>query len=452
LKGVPQPIVVLLEALLEKDPRWRLQSPFEFPEAIPIITGAITAGLPVSFESVRKLPEEQVRAHRKTAENLSAYDLCRRGMALMELLDPEANQKAGELFKRATEREPNFALGYTGLACFYLEQEGFSGEKRLLDAAVEAARRAIALDPSDVRSYTALARAYNRKGWHSQCDEALQKALELGPNDDTANALAGIRALSKHQFVKAYQLFRKAYCLNPRETWRVYFTSEILFRAEMSDLAEKWLQRALDQETSPQLHHLMECYQLMWRRQFAGARAGFSKLPPETHLAPRLEGVVYSVSDGLLYCAVGLRDWLAVVDICKAHLDSNRENHWARVYLALALQGAGRQTESRQIGEEVLKRGLERLERPAQPDIPWDLHLYVAWAYRSLGRRDDAYRHLREFLAHRTLLHMSLGVDNPILDLFKNDSEFNSILADLKQKLEGARQAIRENEAASAQG
>jgi serine/threonine protein kinase len=452
LKGLPQPIVVLLEALLEKDPRWRLQSPSEFLEAIPIITGAITAGLPISFESVRKLPEKQIRAHRKATENISAYDLCLRGMALMELLDPEANQKACELFKKATEQEPNFALGYTGLACFFLEQEGFLGEKRLLDTAVEAARRAIALDPSDVRSYTALARAYNRKGWHSQCDEALQKALELGPNNDTANALAGIRALSQHQFVKAYHLFRKAYFLNSKETWRVYFVSEILFRAEMSDLAEKWLQRALDQETSPQLHHLMECYRLMWRRRFVGARAGFSELPSETHLAPRLEGVVYSVSHGLLYCAIGLKDWAAVIDTCKARLENDPENFWARVYLALGLQATGRQTEARQMAEEVLRRGLERLERPAQPDIPWDVHLYLAWAYRSLGRRDEAYLHLREYLAHRTLLHLAFGLENPILDVFKNDSEFNTLLDDLRQEFEVARQYIREYETASTQG
>ena len=141
----------------------------------------------------------------------------------MELLDPEANQKAGELFKKSTELEPNFALGYTGLACFLLEEEGFRGQKPLLDSAVEAARRAIALDPSDVRSFTALARAYNRKGWHSQCDEALQKALHLGPNDDTANALAGIRALSKHEFVEAYHLFRKAYLPEPERNLAALF-------------------------------------------------------------------------------------------------------------------------------------------------------------------------------------------------------------------------------------
>jgi tetratricopeptide (TPR) repeat protein len=258
--------------------------------------------------------------------------------------------------------------------------------------------------------------------------------------------------LSKHQLVEAYCLFRKAYFLNPKETWRLYFAAEMLFRAEMSDLAEKWIQRALDQETSPQLHHLMECYRLMWRRRFASARAGFAELPPETHLAPRLEGVVYSVFHGLLCCAVGLKDWPAVMDICKAHLEGNRENYWARVYLALGLQATGRQTEALQIGEEVLKRGLERLERPAQPDIPWDVHLYVAWAYRSLSQQDEAYRHLREYLAHRTLLHLPLGLENPILDVFHNDSEFNTILADLNQKLEAARRAIRELEAASTQG
>jgi tetratricopeptide (TPR) repeat protein len=451
LKAVPQPIVLLLEALLEKDPRCRLQSPSEFVTVMPIVTGAIRAGLPINPQSLRKLSKEQTRPQRKLAENLSANDLYLRGMALLELLDPEANQKAGEFFKKATEQKPNFALGYTGLACFLLEEEGFRGKKSLLDSAVEAARRAIALDPWDVRGYTALARAYNRKGWYSQCDEILHKALELGPNDDTANALAGIRALSKHQFTEAYYLFRKAYFLNPKETWRLYFASEILFRGDMGDLAEEWMQRALNQETNPQLHHLMECYRLMWRRRFTGARDGFAQLPPETHLAPRLEGVVYSVSNGLLYCAVALKEWRAVVDTYKAHLDSRGENHWARVYLALGLESEGRQTEARQIGQEVLKRGVERLERPAQPDIPWDVHLCVSWAYRSLGRHHEAYRHLREYLTHRTLLHVPLGLENPILDVFKNDPEFNTLLDDLQLKLQVARRLIREDKTASTQ-
>src|SRR5271170_3449542 len=43
LEGVPQPVVVLLEVLLEKDPWQRFQSPAELLKAMPAITGAIDA-------------------------------------------------------------------------------------------------------------------------------------------------------------------------------------------------------------------------------------------------------------------------------------------------------------------------------------------------------------------------------------------------------------------------
>ena len=77
--------------------------------------------------------------------------------------------------------------------------------------------------------------------------------------------------------------------------------------------------------------------------------------------------------------------------------------------------------------------------------------MYVSWAYRSVGRQDEAYRYLDQYLTHRTLVHLPLGLDNPILAAFKSDPEFNTIMANLKQKLEVARQSIREYEAASAQ-
>ena len=220
----------------------------------------------------------------------------------------------------------------------------------------------------------------------------------------------------------------------------------------MPDLADKWMRRALDQETNPQLYHLMECYRAMWRHRFIDARTGFMQLPPETHLAPRLQSTTYSVSDGLLYCAIGLADWPAVVNTCNAHLEKDRENFWARTYLALGLRTVGRPTEAQQISEEVLKHGLRRLERPAQPEIPWDVPLHVAWAYRFAGQQQEAYRYLARYLTHRTLLHLPLGLDNPILDGFKNDLEFSTILADLKEKLEFARRAIREHEASVTQG
>jgi hypothetical protein len=77
---------------------------------MPLIRGAIDAGLPNNPQSLRQVPEEEAASRRKVPENLSAYDLCLRGMIVMDLLDREANQKAGEFFNKAIEQERNFAL------------------------------------------------------------------------------------------------------------------------------------------------------------------------------------------------------------------------------------------------------------------------------------------------------------------------------------------------------
>jgi serine/threonine protein kinase len=54
LEDVPQPVVVLLEVLLEKDPRQRFQTPAELLKAIPTITGAIDAGRRITRQSLQK--------------------------------------------------------------------------------------------------------------------------------------------------------------------------------------------------------------------------------------------------------------------------------------------------------------------------------------------------------------------------------------------------------------
>ena len=56
LKDVPQPVVVLLEKLLEKDPRQRFQNPTELLKAISMITGALEAGRRVTRQSLQETP------------------------------------------------------------------------------------------------------------------------------------------------------------------------------------------------------------------------------------------------------------------------------------------------------------------------------------------------------------------------------------------------------------
>src|SRR5271165_2000902 len=61
LEAVPQPIVVLFEVLLDKDPARRFQNPSELLKAIPTITGAIDARRRITRQSLQKTPSAASR-------------------------------------------------------------------------------------------------------------------------------------------------------------------------------------------------------------------------------------------------------------------------------------------------------------------------------------------------------------------------------------------------------
>jgi serine/threonine protein kinase len=56
LAGVPQPVVALLELLLEKDPGRRFQNPAGLLTMMPRITGAIDVGRTITHQSLQKMP------------------------------------------------------------------------------------------------------------------------------------------------------------------------------------------------------------------------------------------------------------------------------------------------------------------------------------------------------------------------------------------------------------
>jgi serine/threonine protein kinase len=62
LKGVPQPISVLLETLLDKDPTRRFKSPTELLNAMPWITSAIASRHTISRQSIQKMSSDDSHA------------------------------------------------------------------------------------------------------------------------------------------------------------------------------------------------------------------------------------------------------------------------------------------------------------------------------------------------------------------------------------------------------
>ncbi len=123
-------------------------------------------------------------------ENLVAYNLYLKGLFYWNKWTPEDRKKAINIFEEAIEKEPNFALPYSGLANCYsiLGSTGQMDVKIAYPNAKKAALKALELDNNLMEAYLSLATV---KLYYDSDDaaanELIQKALNLNPGAAVAH-------------------------------------------------------------------------------------------------------------------------------------------------------------------------------------------------------------------------------------------------------------------------
>ena len=75
LKDLPQPLSVLLQLLLEKDPAERIQSPAELLKAIQVVAAAVDAGRSVAAQDLRASSSRRPAAFQKSGKFQEAFRL-----------------------------------------------------------------------------------------------------------------------------------------------------------------------------------------------------------------------------------------------------------------------------------------------------------------------------------------------------------------------------------------
>jgi len=122
--------------------------------------------------------------------NNEAYQLYLQGRYFWNKRNSENLKKATELLRAATEKDPNFALAYAGLADCYVVSYYYVGERprELMPLAKTYAAKAIELDPTLAEPHTTLAFAT----WLLDLDKAtaereFRRAIELNPSYPTAH-------------------------------------------------------------------------------------------------------------------------------------------------------------------------------------------------------------------------------------------------------------------------
>lgn len=120
--------------------------------------------------------------------NPEAHDAYLRGRYIF--VSTRNNEEAGKYFKKATELQPDYALGWAGLSSYYravgLGYSGASlgnlGPARVFAQAEAAATKAVELDDSLPESHLALASAIFFGQWNwARAEQEVSRAIELNP-------------------------------------------------------------------------------------------------------------------------------------------------------------------------------------------------------------------------------------------------------------------------------
>jgi TolB-like protein/Flp pilus assembly protein TadD len=156
-------------------------------------------------------PSEAQAVKATPVNDVRAYEYYLRGRQLFHQHRKVAHHEAIELYRRAIEIDPNYALAYAGIAdsssLLYMYREATLEN---LTRAEESSLRAIELNPALPEAHAARGLALGlRKNWPAATAE-FERALDLDPRSFEAAYYHGRASLSRGDFEKAADMFARA--------------------------------------------------------------------------------------------------------------------------------------------------------------------------------------------------------------------------------------------------
>jgi serine/threonine-protein kinase len=162
--------------------------------------------------------QEQHLLARRSTENSEAYQLYLRGRYHWNKRSPEGMKTALEYFRQAVEKDPSYALAWSGLADTYIVSIGvYLGVPSTVarEEAERAAMNAIRIDPSLAEAHTSLAavKQFDRD-WKGS-EQSFRRAIELNPGYATAHQWYAELLYSSGRFAEAETEIKRALEIDP---------------------------------------------------------------------------------------------------------------------------------------------------------------------------------------------------------------------------------------------
>jgi tetratricopeptide (TPR) repeat protein len=175
----------------------------------------------------------RTRAPKPDTQDREAHNLYLRGRHFWNMQSDEGFREASTLFEEAVARDPNFALGWAGLADTFwryaLWQSAPPGDS--FANARRAAERALALAPNRAEPHASLATVLCQFDWDwAGSEREFRRALELDPGQANTWHWYSHFLVSRRRFPESLEASRKAIELAPVDVpinshlgWHYYY-------------------------------------------------------------------------------------------------------------------------------------------------------------------------------------------------------------------------------------
>lgn len=325
--------------------------------------------------------EDQKLLAKRFTENSEAYQLYMRGRYHWNKNNSVDWNKAVEYFNQAIEKDPTYALAYTGLADAYLSvvAEQLMAEAESTPKARQAALTALRLDDTLAEAHVSLGRikTYYDGDWDG-AELEFKRAIELNPNSADAHREYSGYLTTIRRSDEAIAEGKRARELDPLSQLANFHLAWALIAARRYDEAISESQQVL--ATFPQASLWMG-WAYLGKKQYNKAIAEFEK-----------------------------------------RLSVSKDDLMTKAHLGYAYGVSGRRSQAQNILGEFKKMGQTGKVSP----------YFNAIIAAGLGHKDQTFVFLEEAY-HERSRNMVRGINvNPVWDSFREDPRFNDLLRQMK--------------------
>jgi len=197
------------------------------------IAKSIAAALQVALT-----PAETKNLVQDRPDDVRAYDLYLRGRQRYGSYTPESIQEAMDLFRKAIALEPDYALAWAGVADCYgqmLQYEFSSDSAEMTRLGLEAAHKAIAINPKLPEGHKAEALVLRFSGDLEASRAALVRAIQANPRFNPALINMAVNSFSQGDLAGTERFIRRALEVDPQDAFAATWLGQIQFQTGRLD-------------------------------------------------------------------------------------------------------------------------------------------------------------------------------------------------------------------------